>query len=48
MLWTIFALLLIVWLLGWGYNVAGGLIHMLLVLALILAIINLAMRRRTV
>jgi hypothetical protein len=48
MLWTIFAILLILWLLGWGFHVAGGLIHILLVIALIVAIINLASGRRTV
>jgi hypothetical protein len=48
MLWTIFAILLVLWLLGWGFKVAGGLIHILLVIAVIIAIINLATGRRTV
>jgi hypothetical protein len=48
MLWTIFAILIILWLLGWGFHVAGGLIHILLVIALIVAIINLMSGRRTV
>jgi Family of unknown function (DUF5670) len=48
MLWTIFAILIILWLLGWGFNVAGGLIHLLLVIALIVAVINLVTGRRTV
>ena len=48
MLWTIFAVLLILWLLGWGFHVAGSLIHLLLVLAVIVAIINLVTGRRTV
>ncbi len=48
MLWTIFAILLILWLLGWGFHVAGNLIHALLIIALIIAIINLATGRRTV
>lgn len=48
MLWTIFAILLILWLLGWGFHIAGGLIHILLVIAIIVAIINLATGRRTV
>ncbi|HMC30857.1 MAG TPA: lmo0937 family membrane protein, partial [Candidatus Angelobacter sp.] len=39
MLWTIFAILIILWLLGWGFHVAGGLIHLLLVIALIVAVI---------
>jgi hypothetical protein len=48
MLWTIFAILLILWLLGWGFHVAGSLIHLLLVLAVIVAIVNLLTARRTV
>ena len=48
MLWTIFAILIILWLLGWGFHVAGGLIHLLLVIALIVAVINLIPGRRTV
>jgi hypothetical protein len=41
MLWTIVAILIILWLLGWGFHVAGGLIHLLLVAALIVAAFNL-------
>ena len=48
MLWTIFAILIILWLLGWGFHVAGGLIHLLLVIALVVAIINLVGGRRTI
>src|ERR1041384_6830391 len=48
MLWTIFAILIILWLLGWGFHVAGGLIHLLLVIALIVAVINLVTGRRAV
>jgi Family of unknown function (DUF5670) len=48
MLWTIFAILIILWLLGWGFHVAGSFIHLLLVIALILAIINLVSGRRTI
>jgi hypothetical protein len=47
MLWTIFAILLILWLLGWGFHVAGSLIHLLLVVALIVLIFNLLSGRRT-
>jgi hypothetical protein len=47
-LWTIFAILLILWLLGWGFHIAGSLIHLLLVLAIIVAIISLVTGRRTV
>jgi hypothetical protein len=48
MLWTIFAILLVLWLLGWGFHVAGSLIHVLLVIAVIVAVINLVSGRRTV
>jgi hypothetical protein len=48
MLWTIFAILLILWLLGWGFHVAGNLIHVLLVIALVVAVINLVSGRRVV
>jgi len=48
MLWTIFAVLLILWLLGWGFHVAGSLIHLLLVLAVVVAIIHLVTGRRVV
>jgi hypothetical protein len=48
MLWTIFAILLVLWLLGWGFHIAGGLIHLVLVLAVIVLIINLVTGRSTV
>jgi hypothetical protein len=48
MLWTIFVVLLILWLLGFSLHVAGGLIHLLLVVALVLLIINLVSGRRVV
>jgi hypothetical protein len=48
MLWTIFAILLILWLLGFSFHVAGGLIHLLLIAAVIVLIVNLITGRRTV
>ena len=48
MLWTIFAILLILWLLGFSFHVAGSLIHLLLVVAVIVLIVNLVTGRRTV
>ena len=48
MLWTIFAVLLILWLLGFTLHIAGGLIHILLVLALVVLVINLVSGRRGV
>ncbi|HXM65809.1 MAG TPA: lmo0937 family membrane protein [Candidatus Acidoferrum sp.] len=41
MLWTIFVVLLVLWLLGFSLHVAGGLIHLLLVVALVVLVINL-------
>lgn len=46
MLWTIIAILIILWLLGWGFHVDGSLIHLLLVIALMVVVINLWMGRR--
>ncbi|MGH9856649.1 MAG: lmo0937 family membrane protein [Acidobacteriota bacterium] len=48
MLWTIFVVLLALWLLGFVTNVAGGLIHLLLVIALAVLVINLLSGRRAV
>ncbi|HEY1207982.1 MAG TPA: lmo0937 family membrane protein [Terracidiphilus sp.] len=46
MLWTIFVIILVLWLLGFSFHVGGGLIHILLVAALIVLIINLISGRR--
>lgn len=46
MLWTIVVLLLILWLLGFTMHVAGGLIHVLLVIALIVIVFRLLSGRR--
>jgi hypothetical protein len=48
MLWTILVILLVLWLLGFIGHIGGGLIHLLLVLALIVFIINIVSGRRTV
>jgi hypothetical protein len=47
MLWTILVVLLILWLVGAIANV-GPLIHLLLVVALVVLVINLLSGRRTV
>jgi uncharacterized membrane protein YtjA (UPF0391 family) len=47
MLWTIFVILLVLWLLGFSFHIAGGLIHLLLVVALIVLVINLVSGRRS-
>ena len=41
MLWAILAVLVILWLLGFSFHIAGGLIHILLVIAVIILVINL-------
>ncbi len=46
MLWSIIVLLLILWALGFGFHVAGGLIHLLLVVALVVLIFRLVSGRR--
>jgi hypothetical protein len=47
MLWTIFVILVVLWLLGFTLHVAGSLIHLLLVIALIVLVINLVTGRRS-
>jgi uncharacterized membrane protein YtjA (UPF0391 family) len=48
MLWTLIVLLLVFWLLGFAFNVAGGIVHVLLVIAVVLFLVNLVTGRRTV
>ena len=48
MLWTIVAILLILWLLGFTVWHVGALIHVLLVIALVVIVINLITGRRPV
>jgi hypothetical protein len=48
MLWTIIVILGILWLLGFSLHVGGGLIHVLLVIAVVVLIFNLLSGRRTV
>lgn len=46
MLWTIVVILVVLWLLGLVANVGGGLIHALLVIALVVMAVNLLQGRR--
>jgi hypothetical protein len=46
MLWTVFVVVLILWLLGFSFHLGGGLIHLLLVLALVVLVFNLVTGRR--
>jgi uncharacterized protein DUF5670 len=48
MLWTIIVILLVLWLIGLLSHVGGGLIHLLLVVAVVVLIINLVTGRRAV
>jgi hypothetical protein len=48
MLWTIVVIILVLWLLGFSLNVAGGLIHILLVIALVVGLIQLFTGRKVV
>jgi hypothetical protein len=47
MLWTILVILLVLWVLGFSLHVGGALIHLLLVVAVIVFIINLISGRRS-
>ena len=46
MVWTIIVILIVLWLLGFIGHIGGGLIHLLLVIALIVFIFNLISGRR--
>jgi uncharacterized membrane protein YtjA (UPF0391 family) len=47
MLWTILVILLVMWALGFGvFHIAGGLIHLVLLVALIVLVIQLLTGRR--
>ena len=46
MLWSIVILLLVLWVLGFAMHVAGGLIHVLLVIALVVVVFRLLTGRR--
>lgn len=46
MLWTIIAVMLILWLLGFSFSIGGSLIHLLLVVAVVVFFINLLSSRR--
>ena len=48
MLWTIFVIILVLWLLGFSLHIAGGLIHLLLVVALVVLIFNLLSGRKSI
>jgi Family of unknown function (DUF5670) len=45
MLWTLLLILLIMWALGLGFGVAGNLVHILLVVAAVVLILQLVQGR---
>jgi len=47
MLLTIAAILFILWLLGFTLNIGGGLVHILIVIALIVFIYDIVVRKRS-
>lgn len=48
MLWTVVVVLLILWLLGFTMNVAGGIVHVLLVIALVIIVFRLLSGRKAI
>jgi hypothetical protein len=48
MLWTIIGILFLMWLAGFIFHIAGGLIHILLVIALVLVVYRLFTGRNLV
>lgn len=48
MLWTIVVILVVLWLLGFIAHIGGGLIHLLLVIALIVIVVRLLSGRSAV
>jgi Family of unknown function (DUF5670) len=45
MLWTVFVVLIVLWLLGFMGHIAGGFIHLLLVIAVIVLVVRLVQGR---
>lgn len=45
---TIAAILVVLWLLGFAFHVAGGIIHILLVIALIMIVVHFVTGRKVV
>ncbi len=41
MLWTIIGILILLWILGFAFDIGGGIIHVLLVIALIVLILRI-------
>lgn len=48
MMWAILVILLLLWLLGFFGQIGGGMIHILLLMAVAILVFNLVSRRRAV
>jgi hypothetical protein len=48
MLWSVLIVLFILWALGFGFGVLGNLVHLLLVIALIVLVMQVVTGRRAV
>ena len=48
MLWTVLLVVLVLWALGFGFGVAGNLVHLLLVIAVVVLLLQLLGGRRVV
>lgn len=48
LLWLVIVILLILWLGGFAFHVGGGLIHILLVIAVIVLVVQLVTGRRSI
>jgi hypothetical protein len=46
MLWTLLLIILVMWALGLGFGIAGNLVHILLVVAVVVLLIQLLQGRR--
>jgi hypothetical protein len=46
MLWTILLVIVLMWALGLGFGVAGPFIHLLLIVALVVFLVNILQGRR--
>ena len=48
LLWTVIVILFVLWLLGFAMHIGGGLIHLLLVVAVVVFVINMLSGRKVV
>jgi hypothetical protein len=46
LLWTVIVILFVLWLLGLVFSIGGGLIHIILVVAVVLVVFNLLTKGR--